>query len=67
MIQEPKPMHPNEIEAIFLQMRNNGEYYIGQLGGPPLSIYDWKKRELMRAQQGNESKKLSDYNTGEWK
>jgi hypothetical protein len=41
-------MHPNAILAAWVEMRNRGQYYIGQLGGPPLHIDDWKKRELER-------------------
>lgn len=44
----PKPKHPNEIEAMFVQMRNDGQFYIPQIGQPPLSIHDWKRRELQR-------------------
>lgn len=40
------PMHPNKIDAIFIQMRNDGQFYIPLLGGPPLSIHDWRSREL---------------------
>lgn len=45
----PRTMHPNEIGAMYWQMRNSGQLYMGQLGGPPISIEDWRKRELARS------------------
>lgn len=47
-IPDPPVLSPNEIDALYFQRRNNGEFYIGQLGGPPLHIDDWKQRELGR-------------------
>lgn len=42
---ELRKLHPNEIDAIYWQYRNNGMFYIGQLGGPPISIDEWRVRE----------------------
>jgi len=44
----PPPMHPNKVEAAFLDMRNKGQFYIPQLGAAPLSIHDWRKKEIER-------------------
>lgn len=45
------PLHPNEINARYMDMRSKGEFYISQIGGPPLSIEDWKECELKRWQE----------------
>ena len=41
-------MHPNRIWAAFMQMRNSGQFYIGQMDGPTISIYEWREAELER-------------------
>jgi hypothetical protein len=41
-IPDPPVLHPNEINAIYWQMRNNGQFYIGQLGRSPISIEEWR-------------------------
>lgn len=40
--------HPNAIEAMYADMRNKGQLYVGQLGGNPITIEDWRDIELMR-------------------
>lgn len=50
-IPEPPILHPNEINAMYWQMRNNGQYYIPQLGGHPVHIDDWKAQEIDRARK----------------
>lgn len=47
-IPPPPVLHPGQIEAMYINMRNNNEWYIGQLGGVPLSIGEWRARELAR-------------------
>lgn len=42
----PYILHPNEIQAMYMQMFNNGQHYIGQLGSHPVSIDEWRDREL---------------------
>lgn len=42
------PMHPNQINTCVMQMINHGQGYFTQLGAPPLSVFDWRDRELAR-------------------
>lgn len=44
----PPRLSENEIEGIYLSMRNQGEFYIGQLGGDPVNIDEWRERELKK-------------------
>ena len=44
----PPAMHPNRIEAQFIDMRNKGQFWFGMIGGPPLPIHDWRDKELKR-------------------
>lgn len=47
-IPDPPIRHENEIQAMYMQMRNWGQFYIPQLGGPIISIDEWRERELAR-------------------
>lgn len=47
-MQLPPPLTVNEIDAIYLQMRNNGQNAIGELGAGYISIETWRERELNR-------------------
>lgn len=38
----------NEVYAIYRDMRNKGQFYIGQLGSHPISIIEWRDRELAK-------------------
>lgn len=42
------PLTANEIQAMYMQMLNNGQNAVFELGGPPLSISQWRDRELKR-------------------
>lgn len=44
----PEPMHPNMIDATVAQYHAHGQYWIGQLGAPAISVLEWKERELQR-------------------
>lgn len=44
----------SEIDVMYLQMRNNGQFYIGQLGSPPISINEWREREYARLEPGRD-------------
>jgi hypothetical protein len=48
MIIIPPPPHlcESEIHAMYWQMRNNGEFYIPQLGSHPISIIEWRDKEI---------------------
>lgn len=47
--QRSLPIHPNRIDAMFLDMRNKGQLYMPELAtGVVISIYEWKERELAR-------------------
>lgn len=45
-IPDPPVLHPNEIDALYAQMIAHGQFYIGRLGRPPISISEWKLAEL---------------------
>ena len=55
MIHESRVMHPNEINAAYMQYRNWGYYYIVQLSGPLITIDEWRERELQRYEKSNET------------
>ena len=40
--------HEGEIMAAYWQMRNNGQFYIPQLGADIISIDEWKDREMKK-------------------
>ena len=45
---DPPPMNRNAVEAVFMQYYNWGMTHIPQVFGPPLSIHEWRDRELAR-------------------
>lgn len=51
IVHKPPVFHPNEVNAMYMQMRNNGQNYVGQLASHPISIEEWRDRELERAKQ----------------
>ena len=51
-IPRPLVLHPNEIDAMYWQMYNNGQFYIGQFGSHPITINEWRRRELEKAGDG---------------
>jgi hypothetical protein len=45
----PAPVVPrNEIDAMYHQMRNRGQFYVGQFGSHAISIETWRDREYAR-------------------
>lgn len=48
---KPRILHPSEIDAMCAQMHAWGQFYIGQLGSHPLSVSEWRERELARANE----------------
>jgi hypothetical protein len=41
-------MSPNEIEAAYAQFKNTGLLHVNRLSGAPLTIDEWRGRELRR-------------------
>lgn len=52
------PLPPNLIDAMWTQFRNDGMYYLDQLGGPPLHVDEWRRREIDRWEQSNGSPRV---------
>lgn len=52
-IEMPPPIHPNQIHAMYMEYHNRGQFYIGQIGGPPIGLDEWKARELKRWEEIN--------------
>ena len=50
-IPEPPVLSPREIDACVAQLRVWGEFYLGQLGGPPITVLEWSRRERERWEQ----------------
>ena len=44
----PPVISRNEIDAMYYQFRNRGQFYLGQLGSHPISIETWRDREYAR-------------------
>jgi hypothetical protein len=38
----------NEIEAVYLQYKTAGLNYVSQFAAPPISLSEWRERELRR-------------------
>ncbi len=49
-LENTKPMHPNEIGAMYMQMVNSGMNGITQLSGPMISLEEWRDRMISRWQ-----------------
>lgn len=45
---EQTPMHPNEIELAYMQMVNTGQNAVLQIGGPNLSVNEWRDQQIKR-------------------
>ena len=59
MTDQPLPLHPNAIDAMYWDMANKGQFYWPQLGGPPLTIHEWRERELKRWHDNGEEAKVT--------
>lgn len=53
ILKAPPPMHPNAVHALYMDHLNRGALYLGQLGGHPISIDEWRDRELARWEAEN--------------
>jgi hypothetical protein len=52
------------IDAAYWQMYNSGQFYVPQLGGLPITIHEWKRRELARWDRLNLEQKGSPSGQG---
>ncbi len=49
----PEPLHPNQIQAIYMQMFNSGQNAVWELGKPALRLSEWRDREIKRWEEAN--------------
>lgn len=54
-MKEPPKLHPNMIDAIYLQYRNNGVFYLPRLLGPPQHIDEWRDEQLRKTATAKDS------------
>lgn len=45
---EPPQFPPYEIEVMYWDMWNRGMFHLPQIGGPTISLDEWRERELKR-------------------
>lgn len=48
MIPPPPKLSANEINAMYIQMRNQGLNAVWELGRPAMSLTEWRDRELKK-------------------
>lgn len=48
----PPILHPNDINAMYMDMFNKGQLYVPILGSHPISIDEWRQRELAKLVEG---------------